>query len=42
MARAIQDTVEYAVAQQILTGAFKPGDQITLLPNQLRALTSQA
>ncbi|MEX1111836.1 MAG: AAA family ATPase [Candidatus Andersenbacteria bacterium] len=34
MARAIQDTVEYAVARQIAASATHPGQQITINPEQ--------
>ena len=35
LARAIQDTVEYAVAQKIIKGEVEPGQVITLLPGAL-------
>ncbi|MFH1353673.1 MAG: AAA family ATPase [bacterium] len=35
MTRAIQDTVEYAVAQKIIKGETEPGQKITLLPATL-------
>jgi ATP-dependent Clp protease ATP-binding subunit ClpC len=38
MARAIQDTVEVAVAEQVLKSAIKPGGQIVLAPDLLRSL----
>jgi len=37
MARAIQDTVEYAVAQQVLRGTTRPGQHIVLSPTVLKA-----
>jgi ATP-dependent Clp protease ATP-binding subunit ClpC len=42
MARAIQDTVEYAVAEHIVRGAAVPGQQITLHPPQLEQLKQTA
>lgn len=42
MARAIQDTVEYAVAEQIVKGQVRPGQQLTLQPHTLERLTAQA
>lgn len=38
MNRAIQDTVEFAVAQKILQGTIAPGQQIKLIPAELSAL----
>ena len=38
MARAIQDTVEYAMAQKVLKGELEPGQEITLAPETLRAI----
>lgn len=38
MARAIQDTVEYAIAEQITRGITKPGQAITLHLDSLRQL----
>jgi ATP-dependent Clp protease ATP-binding subunit ClpC len=38
MNRAIQDTVEFAVAQKILQGTIQPGQQVTLMPAELSAL----
>ncbi len=35
MMRAIQDSVEYVVAQQLLSGQAQPGQEIILSPNQL-------
>lgn len=37
MARAIQNTVEFVVAQQIIAGHVAPGHQLTLTPEILRA-----
>jgi ATP-dependent Clp protease ATP-binding subunit ClpC len=38
MARAVQDTVEFAVAQLVLQGEVKPGAELVLQPQHLRAL----
>ncbi len=38
MTRAIQDTVEYAIAQMILKGELNPGQTITLPPESLRKI----
>lgn len=38
MNRAIQDTVEFAVARKILQGTIQPGQRITLLPAELQSL----
>lgn len=38
MARALKNTVEYAVAKMVLQGELRPGQQITLTPAQLQAL----
>lgn len=35
MARAIQDTVEYAIAQKILRGQIHPGEEVILHPEML-------
>ncbi len=37
MARAIQDTVEYVVAQKVLRGKVNPGQQIILAQQELQA-----
>lgn len=37
MQRAIQNTVEFAVAQKLLKGEATPGQEITLLPQQLES-----
>ncbi|HBE90348.1 MAG: hypothetical protein A3E37_01910 [Candidatus Andersenbacteria bacterium RIFCSPHIGHO2_12_FULL_46_9] len=42
MNRAIQDTVEFAVAQKILQGSIQPGQQVTLIPAELSALTRKS
>lgn len=42
MARAIQDTVEYAVAQQVLRGTLEAGKEITLRPEMLEQLRVSA
>ncbi len=41
MARAIQDTVEYVMAQKIIKGEIKPGSKLTLTPELLRAARAQ-
>lgn len=38
MARAIQDTVEYAVAQRVIQGSITAGQRLTLSPAQLQRL----
>lgn len=38
MARAIQDTVEYAVAEKVMRGQVTPGKDMTLVIEELRAL----
>lgn len=37
MARAIQDTVEYVIADGVVRGAYAPGQEVVLDPNYLRA-----
>ncbi|MEX1997478.1 MAG: AAA family ATPase [Candidatus Andersenbacteria bacterium] len=37
MARAIQDSIEYAVAQKIIEGTTRPGQKLSLSPAVLRA-----
>ena len=41
MARAIQDTIEFAIAQKILRSETEPGREITLSIAELNALQSQ-
>jgi len=38
MNRAIQDTVEYVVAQKVLKSEIQPGQKITLVPGELKNL----
>jgi len=38
MTRAIQDTVEYYVAQKIVKGEFEPGQELIIDPQQLSAI----
>ena len=40
MNRAIQDTVEFAVARKILQGTISPGQKVTLLPAELANLST--
>ena len=40
MNRAIQDTVEFAVARKILQGTISPGQKVTLLPAELANLSA--
>ena len=41
LARAVQDTVEYVVAQRVLQGTIIPGEELVLQPEMLAATTSQ-
>ncbi len=41
LARAVQDTVEYVVAQRVLQGTVTPGEELVLTPEMLTATTSQ-
>ena len=40
MARAIADTVEYAIAEQIIRGTAEPGQEIVLSPDRLEELNT--
>lgn len=41
LARALQDTVEYVVAQRVLRGTVMPGEELVLTPEMLAATASQ-
>lgn len=41
LARAVQDTVEYVVAQRVLQGTVTPGEELVLQPEILAATISQ-